>query len=195
MTRPLPSVVTPCHWPRGASLIQLVLSSQLSPPVAWYRATRAARSVSAEPAVGGGVNVGVGGASVGAGGGVGDGETAGVGVAAGVGGTVGVSVAVGDGEAGCVGAAVGTTVGSSVRQPAAAKTTISAAAASRAAKILWVVIATPFFSGWALCDIPRAGFLLAAQPAQLRRRGQQQGEAGAEAGAAFRFRGHQAGHG
>ena len=44
VTRPLASVVTPCHWPMGASLSQLVLFVQLGPLVALYSAINTARS-------------------------------------------------------------------------------------------------------------------------------------------------------
>ena len=43
------SVVTPNHSPSGAAVSQLVLSIQPGPFVAWYRASTAARSVSALP--------------------------------------------------------------------------------------------------------------------------------------------------
>ena len=44
VTRPRLSVVTPCHSPSGLSLSQLVLSTQSSPSVASYSATKAAQS-------------------------------------------------------------------------------------------------------------------------------------------------------
>ena len=100
MTRPVWSVVTPCHSPIGASVSQLVLSAQCAPSVDSYSASSAGLSMGQGVAVGVGVSVG---------GGVGDGGICvGEGVAVRVGGG---GVAVWDGVGAPVGSAVGVVTG------------------------------------------------------------------------------------